>query len=374
MKKIIYILLIPVILLYACTNDINQNTDGEVIKNKYAKGFEVSKIDEGFILKVFNNLGSGEAITYNYLLSSKSDSESGNNEIIHIPVSKVVCLSTTHCAFISQLDKSLSIKGISGLNYIYDDEIRELILNKHISEVGYDNQTNIEEIISLNPDVVFAFGIDNSGMSSYQKLSEIGIPVVYVGDFYETSPLGRTEWIKFFSCFYDNFDYACEYFDSVENNYIEIKDNIADKKTNEPEILLNLPWKGTWWVPGAKSYFANFIKDAGGIYKMVEGNENGSIPLTVEEVFANSQNADIWLNPNQITRKSEITDIESRLIDFKALKNAKIFNNNRRVNMYGGNDFYESGILHPDLILKDLGIIFHELGNPTELYYYQEIK
>jgi iron complex transport system substrate-binding protein len=373
MKNVIYISFI-LLLLAGCTNEISQNTNGEVIKNKYAKGFEISEIDEGYILKVSDRFNNESENTQNYLLSSKSDYESGNNEIINIPVSRVVCLSTTHCAFISQLDKISTIKGISGLDYVYNDQLRDLIRRDEISETGYDNQVNLEKIISLNPDVVFAYGIDNNSISMFQKLSEIGIPVVYVGDFVENSPIGRTEWIKFFACFYDNFDYSCEFFDSVDNRYQTIKKTINDKKLTSPEILFNLPWKGTWWVPGNDSYLANFIKDAGGSYLMAQKNNSESVPLTVEEVFANSQNADIWLNPNQIKRKNEILEIESRLSEFKPYKECRIYNNNKRINKYGGNDFYESGIIHPDIILYDLGIIFHKIDSIDNLHYYQEIK
>lgn len=374
MKKIIYIFFgLLLLLIIGCKSDFNQDTDGEIIQNKYSNGFEISRIEEGYILKVYDRFNRQETTTHNYLLSSKSDLESGNNEIINIPVSKVVCLSTTHCAFISQLDKTSTIKGVSGMDYIYNDEIRDMIRNNQISEIGFDTQINIEKIISLNPDVVFAYGINNNGISTFQKLTEIGIPVVYVGDFLEDTPLGRTEWIKFFACFYNNFDYSSEYFDSVENNYNNIKNIITETKTKSPKILTNLPWKGTWWVPGAKSYFAHFISDAGGLYTMDKNNKKESVPLAIEEVFEKSKDAEIWINPNQITRKKEIIKTDSRLKDFPPLKDCKIYNNNNKLNKYGGNDFYESGILHPDIILKDLGIIFHGIESEDNLHYYQLI-
>ncbi|MBN2779028.1 MAG: ABC transporter substrate-binding protein [Bacteroidales bacterium] len=373
MKKSFYILIIVFLTTISCRETPNLSTSGEVIKNSYAQGFEISKIEEGYIIKLKDRLTKSES-THNYLLSSKGDYESGNNEIIHIPVTKVVCLSSTHCAFISCLEKTNSIKGISGLNYIYNDEIRKSIQMGEISEIGYDSQINLEKIIALNPDVVFAYGIDNSSMAGYEKLQEIGIPVIFVTDFLEETPLGRTEWIKFFSCFYDNFDYANEYFDSVANNYEQIKSEVSKTAITNPEVILNLPWKGTWWVPGKDSYFANFINDAGGIYKMTDKKGHESIPLSLEEIFANAQNAQIWLNPNSVIKKSEITNVEPRLKDFSPVNNCRIYNNNKRLNRYGGNDFYESGILHPDIILKDLVSIFHNNEPENELYYYQSVK
>ena len=373
MMKYIYILSIT-ILSISCTNKINENTDGKIIENKYASKFEISKIEEGYILKVSDRFDDSNSKTQDYLLSSNSEYESNNNIIIHIPVMNVVCLSSTHSAFISQLGKTQSIKGVSGTDYLYNDEIRTLIKNNKITDIGYDNQVNIEKIISLNPDVVFAFGIDNSNMASYQKLTEIGIPIVFVGDFLETNPLGRTEWIKFFACFYDNLDYATEYFDSVEGNYNLIKESISKNEQEKEKILVNLPWKGTWWIPGGNSYFANFIKDAGGTYFLSDNSSQESIPLSIEEVYADAADCKIWLNTNSAENKRQIIKIDSRLADFKPI-NHRIFNNNKRINKYGGNDFYESGILHPDIILKDLNfIIKNKKDSDHELYYYKEIK
>jgi iron complex transport system substrate-binding protein len=45
------------------------------------------------------------------------------------------------------------------------------------------------------------------------------------------------------------------------------------------------------------------------------------------------------------------------------------------VNAYGGNDYWESGIVHPDVILADLVKILHpDLLPDHELYYYQHIN
>ncbi len=373
MKKLLYIFIVIGFALVACNRQFDENTSGKIIKNDYAQGFEISEINEGYIVKIKDRLNNQNQ-TYNYLLSSENNLSSSNNEIIQIPVSKVVCLSTTHCAFISQIDKASTIKGVSGGNYVFNGELRNKIQIGEIAEIGYGGQINLEKIISLNPDVIFAYGIDNSSIAGYEKLTEIGIPVIFVSDFLENTPLGRMEWIKFFACFFDNLDYANEYFDSVKNNYINIKENIVLNRQSSPEIILNLPWKGTWWVPGADSYMVKLIEDAGGTYKMTDKQDYESVALTVEEIFAVSQNADFWLNPNAIIKKSEILNIEPRLVNFAPVNDARIFNNNKRLNVYGGNDFFESGITHPDIILKDLYHIFYGIDSSYNLYYYKEIK
>ncbi len=370
----IFLLLSFLFLFWSCNQNAIKTPQGELIKNKYSQNFEIYRINEGYILKVINHYNESETDTNDYLLSSNLQDVNQNNNIIHIPVQKVVCLSTTHCAFISTLGDINSIKGVSGSNYIYENTLKNLISKNEIVDIGYDNQLNYEKIISLNPDVVFAYEIDKTGISALQKIEDVGIPVVIINDFVESEPLGRTEWIKFFSCFYDKLEYGIHYFDSVEIIYTGLITEIDKIQTAKPKVIVGLPWKGTWWVPGGNSFFANYISDAGGKYIFDNNNNSESIPLSIEEVFSQAKEADIWLNPNDISFKSDIPEIDNRLKSFEPLINAEIFNNNKRKDKDGGNDFWESGIVHPDIVLRDLFQIFYPDSNENrKLFYYKQL-
>ncbi|MDD3740317.1 MAG: ABC transporter substrate-binding protein [Bacteroidales bacterium] len=358
----------------SCNQNAIKKPQGELIKNKYSQNFEIYKIRDGYILKVINHLNESVSDTNDYLLSSNLQDANNDNTIIHIPVQKVVCLSTTHCAFISTLGRESTIRGISGCDFIYQNTIRTLISQNKISDIGYDNQLNYEKIISINPDVVFAYGIDKAVIATLQKIKDVGIPVIIINDYIESEPLGRTEWIKFFSCFYDKLEYGTQYFDSVELKYTSLITEISGITAEKPKVIVGLPWKGTWWVPGGNSFFANYIKDAGGKYIFDNNDNSESIPLSIEEVFSQAKDADIWLNPNSINYKSNISDIDTRLKDFEPLNNAEIYNNNKRTNISGGNDFWESGIVHPDIVLQDLYNIFYPDTNKNHnMFYYKRL-
>lgn len=52
-----------------------------------------------------------------------------------------------------------------------------------------------------------------------------------------------------------------------------------------------------------------------------------------------------------------------------------MFNNNKRLNENGGNDYWESGVTNPHLVLADLIRIFHpDLLPDHELYFYQKLE
>lgn len=348
------IILLGIMLLLSSCDNVTK--EGKVADgNKYSHNFGIEETADGFNITA---CGNSKVI---HLSREKSDSS------ITIPIRSAVCFSTTYSAFISQLGEMSTISGISGTKYVCDSSVAALIEDGKIAEIGYDRQLDMERIIALKPDVVFAYGVDNEAMSAFQKLEKIGICVVVVDDYTESKPLGRTEWIKFFGCFYDKLEYATHYFDSVENRYLEIKN---EEKTANPKVLVSLPWKGTWWVPGGDSFFANFVKDAGGRY-VFDNDETESMPYSIEQVFAQASQAEIWLHPNEKTKREQILDVDSRLANFEPYSTARIYNNNKVCSSYGGSDFWESGIVHPDIILRDLHNIFS--GNDENLHYYLKL-
>ena len=72
--------------------------------------------------------------------------------------------------------------------------------------------------------------------------------------------------------------------------------------------------------------------------------------------------------------KSDISSVDPRFNDLPCFKNGNLFNNNKRVNSNGGNDYWESAPLHPHLLLNDIASILHpELFRDQELFYYRKI-
>ena len=99
-----------------------------------------------------------------------------------------------------------------------------------------------------------------------------------------------------------------------------------------------------------------------------------STPIDLEEATAMVDNADYWLNPGSITSLESLCSQLPRLADAPCVKAGAVWNNNRRSTPGGGNDFFESGIMHPDIILSDLIHIFHpELIDGYEPQYYTRL-
>jgi iron complex transport system substrate-binding protein len=384
MRYIGLILLAVIFLFISCkkkSDKINENiaseqriSSGEI---KYAQGFTIEYF-EGFKLLTIKNPWQGaEEVEFRYALTDNIDSLPDLPDdviLVKTPVSKIVCLSTTHIAFIDALKKNNSIYGISGHNYVYNQEIRDAINKNKVFDVGYDNSLNYELIAKINPDLVTTYGIGSQVASYNQRMNELGIKTVIIAEYLENHPLGKLEWIKFLAAFYNLDDVANQYFDQIEKEYNDLL-KIVEKAKNKPSILFGLPWKEVWYVPGGNSYLAKMVDDAGGDYIWKIDGSHESLTFNFEAVFSKAKDAEIWLNTGSINSKNDIINMDERFKKFNPFNKAKIFNNNNRINEYGGIDYWESGIVNPHIILKDMICIFHpELLPDYELVYYKEIN
>ena len=344
---------------------------------KYASGFEVDDYGTFRLLHVFDPWQSSKGVTFSYVLSKNREFVPDSLEhltFIKTPVSRVVALSTTHAAMIGQLGKGASIKGVSGTGFIFNSSLRKRIEEGDVKEVGYDQGLNYEAIVGLQPDVLFMYGVDGSVMATSQKLAELRVPVVFCGDYLDPHPLGKAEWIRFLSLFYDLEDHADRFFseiDSAYNSYLSLTKPIQ----NRPLVLTGLPWKDTWYMAGGESFAARLIKDAGGDYLWADNHSTQAVPLDLESVYARAVKAQIWINPGAATSLYELQNFDQRFTELGVIQNKMIFNNNARLNLSGGNDYWESGTVRPDLVLADLIQVFHpDLLADHQLFYYRQLK
>ncbi|OFX86391.1 MAG: hypothetical protein A2W99_13445 [Bacteroidetes bacterium GWF2_33_16] len=359
----------------------NENTSSgkriAVCDIKYAQGFKIEYFTNFKLLTIIDPWQGAEKVQFRYALSNNIDSLIDLPEdIIRIktPIEKVVCLSTTHIAFIDALNKNSTVKGISGHNYVCNPIVRESIEKKEVFDVGYDNSLNYELIASINPDLVTTYGIGSQVAAYNQRMNELGVQTVIIAEYLENHPLGKLEWIKFVAAFYNMDEYANNYFNNIEKQYTELL-QVTKGVYNKPSVLFGLPWKEVWYVPGGNSYLAKMVEDAGGDYIWNENNSKESLTFNFESIFSKATNAEIWLNTGSINSKDEILGIDERFSKFKPFQNAKIYNNNARVNAFGGIDYWESGIVNPHIILKDMIFILHpELIPDYKLVYYKEIN
>lgn len=382
-----YIKIITLLLLLSSCNgykgqsNSNQEADNSNNSNHYANFFDINIDDQGNRVITVNETWSGQNVQSIYVLFKNNEKafenknhKYSNATFIQTPVRKIVCMSTSHLAFINELGQSSSIVAVSGGKYISDTLIRSKLKKGEILDVGFEASVNYEILMQLNPDVVFAYGISGENNQYIEKIKQAGIKVVVVSDYMENHPLGKLEYLKFFGAFFNQEEMADSLYNLITHRYIETKSRV-ENLTSKPNVLLNAPWKDAWYIPGQNNYMSHLIQDAGGEVLLSKQGESHSYTHSIENVIQLSYNAQYWLNPNFYSTLKELREGNPLFGDIPVVQNGKVFNNTKRDTPGGGSDFWERGVIEPDIILNDLINILHpDLGNKKELVYYKLLQ
>ena len=366
------------VLLWACSDGVKDaGTHQAEPGMQYANGFHIESHAQYQILHVRDPWQGSRGNHFRYVLAGHDvtlpDSLS-DLPVIRVPVKRLVCMSTTHVAMITSLGQSGSIVGISGSEYISDPMIRRRIREGLVRDVGADQTLNYELLIALQPDVIVAYGVSGEVSGMVNRMEDFGIPVILNGDYLETEPRGKLEWVRFMATLHQEEALADSIFRQAESRYLELR-RMASNRDVSPTVMTGLPWKGSWYIPGGQSFAAAFIRDAGGsfIWEASPGRE--ALPMSLEAVFSKAAKADIWINCGSAESLEDIEQTDRRLTRFQPYFTSQVYNNTARLNPEGGNDFWESGVMHPHIILADLVNIFHpDLLPGYEPVYYSRLK
>lgn len=346
----------------------------DTVTVEYARGFRISYHDNYKLLEILNPY-QDKTDTLRYVLKPRSvtlDSAVRNARVIEIPVRSIIATSTTHIGLTQMLDANEIITGMVGAEYAYSPEIRNRLERGAITAFS-QGEFNKEQALAMGPDLVMVSAGQSSQFDDFKVLTESGISVLINAEWLETSPLGKAEWVKMMAALLNKEKLANKKFGEVEAAYQKLKKKVGDVE-NKPLVINNLPFKGAWFVSGGNSYEAEFLRAAGADYPWYENHSTGGIRMDFEAVYEVGLRADIWINPGTAKTKEDILAKDPRFKDFKAFKTGRIYNNNRRMSPSGGNDFWESGVVHPERLLADLIHIFHPSVLPDhQLFYYQKV-
>lgn len=356
------------------SQDLNTSTSQIFDSTKHFKLYQLNKHD--YVLEVKSPF-KGAKNTERFYLYQKEKPTNIEGEFTHfikIPIQKAVINSTTHLGFINELGKQESIIGATNTTLYYDSTFRFRLKEQKVGEFG--KQTlNAEKMIESQADILFTFSIDAADLKAVESLRRQGIKAINIAEFMETNPVEKAKWLVAFAAFYGHecIQIAQAKSQEVQQQYDSLK-RIASKANNKPTVMISLPWKGTWYVSGGNSFQAQYFKDANAAYVWQEYQEEASIPLDIETAFEKGIMATFWLNPGAKASIDELIEFDERFQAFSSVKSSLVFNNNKRINEFGGNDYWESAVCKPHWVLADLIHLFHpELLPNHALKYYQKL-
>ena len=404
--------------------------------------------------------------------------------IISRPLSRLIVMSTSHIGFLRAIGGEDAIVGVSGAEYVYDSTVRARIGEGRILDIGYDASPDYEKIMALKPELVLTYSVSPVKSQFLTKLESLGIRSFTVNEHLESHPLARASYVRLFGALTGNMSTADSVLAVVSKNYQALRDSVralmtvpgegpqsadAEQRICARKILVNIPYKDQWFIPGQENYLSHLVRDAGGEILGSEPGTSISGQISVERAYSLSKEASLWLNVGWCRTLDQLLSVNPLFGDFlmNIQKNAAangfgsasgsdsvggsasvdgfvsaggsasvggstsregsasvegsasagssdsvgssasvdgfvsagdsasvggsasgdesthadgqaspqvIWNDNSRQNAKGGNDFWESGVVRPDLILRDLIRILSGSTPATQLTYYQPVE
>lgn len=338
---------------------------------QYAQGFRVDYFD-GYRIVTVRAPGAEIQEPFQYILVQRGhESPDGYDGVprIEIPVRTLITTSTTHLPHIEKLGEVHSLVGIDNIKYVSSEAVNQRFAAGKLTEVGRDRAIDLEKILMLQPDLVMT---DNASVA----LQQAGVTAVVNAAYAEPSLLGRVEWIKFVGAFFQKEGMASAQFDSVVARYEArsalVQDLPVDKR---PTVFVGSLWRGTWFMSGGKTYPAQLLRDAGANYLWGDNDSQQSLALDFETVYEKAHDADCWITMrNEWYSRDDVVAEDERYKGFMAFKKGNVFNANARLNAHGGNDYWETGLIEPDVVLADIiKILYPDLLLDHQFKYYRKL-
>lgn len=289
-----------------------------------------------------------------------------------VPFKKIVVLNASLLGYIEELHAEDKIIGVSSPEYIYSEKIKNLISQGKIHDVGNEQKFDVEKIISLKPDAIFSNYVASFD-NTYQLLKNNGIEVIFLDEYTQQLPLEKTAYVKLFGKFLGLENEANASYETIAKNYQEIK-LIASQSTTKPHVLANEMYGDVWYLPGGKTSVAHFIADANADYILKDNQYNKSVTMSFEEVFSKSSQINYWVNAGNHASKKDLLSINPFYNQLQVFKTGKIYALTAK-EKDKANDYFCSGVVRADLVLKDYVKIFHpELLPNYTLTYMKELQ
>ncbi len=371
------VILFLALIMVACGNrqeNINEFVS-DVYTPVYARGFSISGAEgkRSTLLTVSNPWQGADSVVVSLFISRDGEPvpDGFEGQVIYGDAARVITMSSTQIAMLDAIGESRKVVGVSGLGFISSPGIRSR--RDSIGDVGYDSNFNYELIMSLDPDIVLLYGV-NGASPVESKLRELDIPFIYIGDYLESSPLGKAEWMVALAEIVGRRDDGEKHFKEIAQSYNSLKELVSNAVEDAPKVMLNAPYGDTWFMPAEDNYSVQLIRDAGGEYIYGRNRSGISVPIDIEEAYMLCSDADIWLNPGSAGTLAELAVACPKFTDTDCFRSGHIFNNTRRSTSGGGNDYYESGVVNPDMVLRDLVKIFHPGLVHEEFVYHKQLN
>ncbi len=281
--------------------------------------------------------------------------------VLRQPVENIYLVSTSVMDLFLHLDAlgTVTLTGTKAEGW-YLPEVKQAMEEGRIAYAGKYSAPDYEQILAAG----CCLAIENTMVlhtpEVKEQLEHFGIPVLVERSSYESGPLARMEWIKFYGILLGKEEMAEQVFAAQEQ---EIQPLLDQPSTGKSCAFFSLTSNNLATVRKGNDYVAHMIEMAGGSYVFADLTDNGNslatMNLPLEDFYAGAKDADVLIYNSVIegavSSVSQLTERFPLLAEFKAVKEGQVW--------CTAQSLFQQSMELADLIL-DMNRVFTE-GSPA---------
>ena len=251
--------------------------------------------------------------------------------VLRQPVRNIYLVSTSVMDLFLALDglDSVTLSGTRAEGW-YLDEARAAMEAGRIAYAGKYSAPDYEKILAANCGLAIENTMIYHTPEVKEQLERFGIPVLVERSSYESGPLARMEWIKFYGILLGREELAQQVFDRQAERIAPLLDQ---QSTGKSCAFFSISANNLANVRKGGDYVARMIEMAGADYVFADLTDNGNslstMNLPLEDFYAGARDADFLIYNSTIEGVVSTTDELvakcSLLADFKAVQNGHVW-------------------------------------------------
>ena len=251
--------------------------------------------------------------------------------VLRQPIRNIYLVSTSVMDLFLALDEldSVTLSGTQAEGW-YLDEARAAMEDGRIAYAGKYSAPDYEKILAANCGLAIENTMIYHTPEVKEQLERFGIPVLVERSSYESGPLARMEWIKFYGILLGKEELAQQVFDRQAERIAPLLDQ---QSTGKSCAFFSISANNLANVRKGGDYVARMIEMAGADYVFADltdsGNSLSTMNLPLEDFYAGARDADFLIYNSTIEGVVSTTDELvakcSLLADFKAVQNGHVW-------------------------------------------------
>ena len=251
--------------------------------------------------------------------------------VLRQPIRNIYLVSTSVMDLFLALDglDSVTLSGTQAEGW-YLDEARAAMEAGRIAYAGKYSAPDYEKILAANCGLAIENTMIYHTPEVKEQLERFGIPVLVERSSYESGPLARMEWIKFYGILLGKEELAQQVFDRQAERIAPLLDQ---QSTGKSCAFFSISANNLANVRKGGDYVARMIEMAGADYVFADLTDNGNslstMNLPLEDFYAGARDADFLIYNSTIEGVVSTTDELvakcSLLADFKAVQNGHVW-------------------------------------------------